>query len=291
MTVYQAPGLTADWLNAWLAAVGVTVLLPTVTLSWTTDPSPTATLHGGGPLETEVATALASADIDSMAIARTSPSGRGQMKRTVDRETFRWRARLARRCHDGSLELSVTDLAQEQHGLAHSPFDPPAPRGVTLHDLLRACLDYLAVGVGEARGMVSQSLQGRGVRVSANGLGFDARRFAGSVQADANPYVDPVVEALAFFGLRVFPSRGDGRSPRPRGWLTGVGRQRFHWPVWAQPLDRWAIDALLDVFYAAGGASAAAVRRVGVTGAFATVYHRPSGQQDVNRAYAAERLW
>jgi len=35
-----APGLTADWLNAWLAAIGVTVLVPQARLS---DPFPNST--------------------------------------------------------------------------------------------------------------------------------------------------------------------------------------------------------------------------------------------------------
>jgi len=37
-----APGLTADWLNAWLAAIGVTVLVPGIRLGWSADPLPVA---------------------------------------------------------------------------------------------------------------------------------------------------------------------------------------------------------------------------------------------------------
>ena len=32
---HEAPGLPADWLNGWLAAIGVTVLIPGARLRWT----------------------------------------------------------------------------------------------------------------------------------------------------------------------------------------------------------------------------------------------------------------
>ena len=36
----ECPGLPAEWINGWLAAVGTTVLDSELRLSWTMDPSP-----------------------------------------------------------------------------------------------------------------------------------------------------------------------------------------------------------------------------------------------------------
>ena len=41
----ECPGLPAEWVNGWLAAVGTTVLDPEIQLSWTPDRSAIAVLH------------------------------------------------------------------------------------------------------------------------------------------------------------------------------------------------------------------------------------------------------
>ena len=106
------------------------------------------------------------------------------------------------------------------------------------------------------------SLAGEADRVRDNGLGFDQTRL-GSLQDMTEPWVDPVVEVLAFFGLALLPVRGpgtDGRlgrssddPARQRGWRQSATagepqRCQFHWPAWSQPLDRDGIDALLDAW-------------------------------------------
>ena len=75
------------------------------------------------------------------------------------------------------------------------------------------------------------------------------------------PWIDPVVELLAFFGLAEFPVRGRGvdrrlgrhgePDVRQRGWRKAPGSnepRRFVWPAWQQPLDASGVDALLDIW-------------------------------------------
>ena len=44
MTQVPCPGLPADWINGWLAAVGATVLDARIRLHWTTEGTPLAVL-------------------------------------------------------------------------------------------------------------------------------------------------------------------------------------------------------------------------------------------------------
>jgi hypothetical protein len=137
--------------------------------------------------------------------------------------------------------------------------------------------------------MIAESLAGAGRRIQANGLGFDARRIPAGVQPGAEVSVDPVIECLAFFGLALFPIRGNGRKERTRGWLTDAWRVgAFRWPSWSPLLDRWAIDALLDMAPRAAHDLRLA-RRLGISSWFETVPYKPKGSSDSTRAYASRR--
>lgn len=297
MTVQPAPGLSAEWLNAWLAAIGITVLVPDTRLRWTEEANPVAEIEvpGDVPLAARIVEELPSIEaIDQLAIAKRHPGASEEFARNVSLTAYKERAALARGQHDFSLGCSVTDLqATDVANLPHGPFDPPAPRGETLHDRLRKCAEHLAAA--DAEQLVEASLRGRGTRIKANGLGFDYRRFASGSHADAEKSVDPVVEVLAFSGLAFFPVRGDGRRERTAGWNPPWNeRSAFAWPVWCPLLNRWGIDALLDQVHTAPPTlqrERASLRRLGVHGAFGTVAYKHTGQSDVTRAYASERLW
>jgi hypothetical protein len=232
------------------------------------------------------------------------------MSRKVTLDDFQSRVRVVQRGvvgpGDVSLEISVTDLYDlDGDEVPHAPFDPAAPRGVTLYERVVSCRASID-DLGDPSLVVGASLQGRGRRVQANGLGFDYRRSADSVHGDAKVHVDPVVEILSFFGLHLFPFRGSAlpkQQPRQRGFAGRPSvRHAFRWPCWRDPLDVWAIDALLDRFHATapgpadpGGASrsrqAAATRRLlGIHAVFGTVYREARGQADSYRAFASERL-
>lgn len=292
MQRYEAPGLTGDWLNAWLAAVGITVLLPDVKLAWTDDPIPSAvfSVSDGDPLPTRIASALPSLDeLDELVIARQRPDCAYSLGQKADQAAFAERADLARRFGDFALAAIVTDLAVDDVGLPrHSPFDPGRPRGVTFHEALSASRENLATPVEPT---VEASLSGRATRVAMNGLGFDFRRIVASSQPSdstqmsvmGQKHSDPCLEVLAFFGLALFPTRGDGTHLRPRGWDA---RGALRWPVWAPELDRWAIDAVIDLTHT----GRPNMRRAGATGLYGSVSFNAT-KNDRTRGYASERLW
>lgn len=288
MDGYVCRGLPADWLNAWLAAIGSTVLCPDLRLSWTDDPVPVAVLHSPedrDPAEMVAAAWPESDDLASMPIARSCEGSDLQFTRKVTIELFQNRARLARQSRWGwSLSSTVTDLEADDRELAHARFDPPAPQGLTLHDRLLACHAKEPASADRIR----SSLDGRAPRVALNGLGFDVRRAESPADAGSK-LVDPVVEVLAFMGLALFPVRGDGAigsssTLRQRGWSQDDGRARFRYPTWLHPLDCWGIDALLDAWLRRDSQ-----RSLGVSGVWTTVEYRPRGSADVTKGYASQR--
>jgi hypothetical protein len=287
MTAVCAPGLTGDYLNAWLAALGVTVLVDGALLRWTDDRVPAAVLTSpdGVELVDAVGAALPSvADLDRLAIANLAD--RRRFPRNVDIEQYRQAAEVARASRDFSLAASVTDLvgSPKDDKLPHSPFDPAAPRGETLWSRLRAC--RLAVGrAGTPADAVRATLDGTAARVDLNGLGFDFRRIPAGSQS-GGPHVDPLLECLAFYGLALLPTRGGGGARAwTRGWTAGSG-SHFQWPTWSANLDRWAIDALLGALY---GEDASRWRRqgLGVTGVFETIRYQRTGDMDQTAGFAS----
>lgn len=288
-----APGLRADWLNAWLAAIGITVLVPEVRLSWTTDPRPYAVLHhpraGSPSLPRLIAEQMPTTEhLATLVIARFHDAHPGaELPRIVPDEVFKARAVLARASGDPTLAASLTDLGEKDEEAEHSPLDPPAPKGTTLWDRAAACLSRMQDDCLSAS--LAASLSGTARRVQANGLGFDATRLLTPTDPNGQTWVDPCVEILAFTGMTVLPVRGDGHRARARGWTGPASRAgAFTWPVWSQPLSAPGIDAVLDLFWSAHAGSA--VTRYGVTGAFQSVPYRPRGSADTTRAYASRRL-
>jgi hypothetical protein len=225
--------------------------------------------------------------IDMLAIARRHPGARAELAREVDRDVFAERARLARGSHDLSLEATITDLAGEKTKLMHSPFDPPVPKGLTLHERLVTVRDAISGDLVEG---VRRSLLGTARRQQLNGLGFDYQRIPAGIQADADVWVDPLLELLCFYGMLLLPVRGNGSVAIARGWSEApLSRGAFAWPVWAPNLDCWATDALLDIVWL--GPDPNVMRRWGVTGMYASVALQPRSSTDVRRGYASERRW
>jgi hypothetical protein len=282
---HQAPGLPADWLNGWLAAIGVTVIVPDVRLCWTDDGVPSAVFDTDQPVDLAkvVADALpAPQTLASSAIARRLPGTEHDFSRNVTLAAFRERAVMERRAGGGILAASVSDLNADlkPENLEHGAFDPPAPRGETLWSRATACAQSLAAA--DITGRVQDTFSGSGRREPLNGLGFDARRFPAGMHAARDVYADPVVELLAFAALPLFPTRGDGRRVRERLWTEkSTRRGAFQWIAWRPALDRWGIDALLDLPpQAVSGLSLARYR---------VVPYQPSAPADTTRAYFAER--
>jgi len=308
MKTVECPGLRADWLNSWLAAVGLLVLEPRLKLRWTPEPSPVAVLADNeqDPLMAAASAWPAQQELTALPISR-SLSGHRDMKRAVTLDVFLERAEYARGRDDSwALSSSVTDLLVElpQSTTAHADLDPPAPRGTTLHDRLMKCFDEVH-SPGDA---IPASLGGYGTRTAANGLGFDTTRIAALADA-SDAMVDPVIEVLAFFGLRVLPMRGDGKEVAPsarrrpftarqRCWRVPAGTRTrvMTWPAWTQPLDLPGVDALLDAWTDLASAETwtrqrvGALSRLGIHAAWETRRYESRGSSDTTRGFASTRV-
>lgn len=295
MKEVNCPGLPASWLNAWLAAVGATVLNPDLRLHWTRGGTPQAVLWAQyeDPVELLAGSWPSRATLEDMPIRRRWPNTL-DLPRHVPVDAFAARVSVVRN-HPLSWTVSstITDLHVDDKGnVAHAPFDPPVPRGYVMHERmlrLHACPD-----IEDLR----RALDGTGERIENNGLGFDIARL-GAEADGASKWVDPVVEALAFFGLALFPVRGTGTDARlgrgvptstiQRGWVRGDGHRsppRFTWPVWGARLDSAAIDALLDLWRAD---KRDGWPRLGIHGAWRSVSYAPKGNE-VTRGFGAERI-
>ncbi len=293
------PGLPASWLNAWLAAVGTTVLDSRIRLRWTTERTPTAVLCAD---ETDPVAALAAAWPDQRELASMPIAERWKepppLPRKVSVDAFVARARASRgHRHSWTLSSTMTDLSVDQNReVAHAPFDPAGPGTIKWlhHRLLKVHRE-----VEPSVDRLKDSLFGTAQRVKDNGLGFDLTRMGSQSDASAMS-VDPVVEVLAFYALALLPVRGTGtdRSVRgsaypsvvQRGWLRIPGSRREHrfmWPTWSASLDCPAIDALLDLWEPHRKSGWA---RVGVHAAWQSVQFKPRATADTTRGFGAGRV-
>jgi hypothetical protein len=226
---HEAPGLPADWLNGWLAAIGVTVLVPGARLRWDGEGVPSAVFEIDHPadLAEVVAKELPTpAKLVRSPIAKTLPGTEHDFARNVTLAAFRERATIERTAKEGILAASVSDLnARVNPGdLNHGAFDPPAPHGETLWSRAAKCAQALARAENLAE-RVQNTLNGFGQREKLNGLGFDARRSPPGIHAAHDVYADPVIELLAFVALALFPTRGDGHHIRQRLWTDNSNRR------------------------------------------------------------------
>ena len=293
------PGLPASWLNAWLAAVGATVLDSRIRLRWTTDTTPAAAVLCAEEIDPVAALAGSWPDADEIAGMPIAERWEGtpSLPRKVSVEAFAARAR-ATRGHGRSWTLSstMTDLDVDKDGeVAHAPLDPAGPGTIKwLHHRLLKVNRHVEPSVER----LLESLMGRASRVNDNGLGFDLTRM-GSQSDASDRAVDPVIEVLAFFALALLPVRGAGidRSTSStsysaavqRGWRRIPGRRlerRFTWPVWTDALDHAGVDALLDAWKPDSGGW----QRIGVHGAWRTVSFQRRATNDATRAFGSERL-
>ena len=299
MTEIDCPGWPASWVNAWLAAVGATVLDERIRLSWTDEAEPKAVLACAtiDPLDA-LAESWPDADFLSALPIAEDWQGAGRLGRKVQVEDFIVRARSARSNNRAwALSSTITDLSVDRQGeVLHAPFDPAGP-GTTkwLHHRLVKVHRHVRCPSATLRA----SLGGQAERVRDNGLGFDQTRL-GSLQDATDPWVDPVVEVFAFFGLAILPVRGrgaDGRLDRSadlrvrqRGWRQAPARREpasLFWPAWHQPLDRDGIDALLDAWKPDRRDTWS---QLGVHAAWRTVQFQRRGDADSTRAFGSARL-
>lgn len=298
MSELACPGLPAGWLNGWLAGVGATVLDSRLQLHWTTEDAPVAVLSAEA-LDPVDALAESWPDrrfLDDLPIAAEWRNVR-KLERQVTVDEFRSRAMEARSTPASwALSSTLTDLSVEKNGnVAHAPFDAAGPGTVKwLH--YRVLRLHEKVGP-PSRLRLRESLMGQASRIKDNGLGFDQSRL-GSLADKTDPWVEPVVELLAFFGLALFPMRGSGADrrhrsipdERQRGWRSpprSRDPREFLWPAWQQPLDAWGIDALLDIW---NPWRQDRWRSAGVHAGWRSVRYERRATADATRAIGSERL-
>lgn len=307
----ECPGLPAEWINGWLAAVGTTVLDPEMRLSWTPDPSPIAVLHHP---DKEAVAALteawpSSTRLDDMPLD-VDRSGDRPLKRNPDVEIFRKRVKTASGHQDAwTLTSTLTDLAIGPKGTAsHGLFDPPVPKGLVLYERLVEVHSRALGDDQELDGRMSASFDGVPNLTACNGLGFDVSRLPTRSELKRKlVFVDPIVEVLAFFGLALLPVRGNGvrlRQERVRQRGYGIGGRRentFVWPAWRHPLDRWGIDALLDTWHQTwkpqkrdDGIEWRTSRfdwdKLGVHAGWATRSYRGTDRNDITKGFSSQRI-
>jgi hypothetical protein len=276
----DAPGFHAGWLNGWLAAIGVTVLVPDLALRWTDDGRPHACFDGDDVVERLVAAFPSLEQLGELAITRQASWSPVEFERKPSVGVYAARATRAR-AGDHSLSSTVTDLApRDDEVIQHSPFDPSAPQGITIHQRLVSC----RAAIDDVPSRLAASFTGNGARAPINGLGFDySRLFAPTVPGSA-VWCEPVVEVLAFYGMVLLPVRGDGVRVRPRGWSGPPTRRgSFTWPAWRPALRAPAIDALLDRFWAGH-------RVADVHAEYRSVAYQPRGSADATRGFGSERV-
>lgn len=284
MTVELQTALTADWLNAWLAAIGCTVLVPGVQLAWSEEAQPGATLSGPFAEPTDLIDAIASAvsgiafEETVIAAATARDPYRGEYCRLVSDAREQGDPTVA---HMTDLDGDFWKEQPDKRRVSAGAFHVAAP-GTT--NTFGKRFRTLAGKKLDLASEVSDALLGNSTRIEWNGLGFDYTRISNPAHTVRTDAVSVGVELLAFVGTILFPHRGDGAErARTRGWKGGLSRAgSFTWPTWSQPLDAAAIDALLDTFYAEIG-------YVQSPAVYEVVPFRYQGSTDQTRGYASRR--
>ena len=301
-------GWAASGLHSWLAAIGAVHLDRALRLHWTDEAEPVAVLSCGDGDPTErlaeawpTGESLKSLPVapewkDPNSIMRTGSSGR-----KISVRDFQIRAGEARGHKDvWSLSSTMTDLHVDDKGeVAHAPLDPSGPGTIgCLHERLVKVHRTTVHGTTVKKPFdLSASISGFPKLVQDNGLGFNISRI-GSLADSYEKMVDPVVEVLAFFGLSIFPVRGDGvegavakrKEPRQRGWVKAKNGQKntvIRWPAWLHSLGIDAIDALLDVWRPCDGLSWAAL---GIHAAWESVSYRSRAKNDPTKGFGSRRM-
>ena len=247
MKQQECPGLLASVPHQWLAAIGATVLDEHLRLSWTDEPNPCATLHSPHhpPVELLHSAWPSEDDFAQLPIVEWNLNN----QQDIPLADFR-RMTTASLADDDAwtLAAAATDLAPGKRPdcAARGPLNPGAQGASSPQGSLLKILTCTAKDIADA-------LDGVMPAKNRGGLGLDPNRFADTQGKETGVKTVHPIEVLAFYGLALFPLRGDGiidkGTPRQRGWTTSRRHgTRLMWPTWRQPLNRWAIDALLDTW-------------------------------------------
>ena len=242
MQQVHAPAWRANWINGWLAAIGVIVICEDVQLSWTTDPTPTPIFHLADNIR--LVEHIASRIPDPKLVTRSAAQHVAKQNATEDE--YERGAAAARENGDWLWSALFTDLGPKNSRddrstcFDKSRFYPGMPGTAPISKRLS---DLAKSHWGDAAA-IERSMAGTLPRSQGNGLAFDPHRLLDPANPLTDVYIDPVIEAVAFHALIILPVRGNGRRTTTRG---ETGRPpTFRWRTWQQPLDLAGIDAILD---------------------------------------------
>lgn len=266
---YECSGLPASWPNAWLAAVGCTVLVEGMRLSWTDEADPVAVLSHNDthPLDALVNHWPTPQRFNKMALAvlfniksEAGNPGESVIEVGAFRDAMSDIATPDKRSLSGFYCDQDTEETKNGPACATSWFFHHGKPGATT---LKTCLDKVSDGVAKVsdicglRDSLLQAFNGTPQLDDQQGLAFDGRRKPRNNHPDASEQVSPIVELLSFWGVSVLPLRGQGTAAKNSHSLRPTQRcQSGHvlrYPTWDHAsgldhqagLDRWGIDALL----------------------------------------------
>ena len=250
MNTLKCLGLQAEVPYQWLAAIGATVLVSGMKLTWDLSLAPCAVLHhDSDPLRALQAVWPSAQRIKSMPMCAHLLLNR---KQDQPREEFQALIVTSRGHRDSwTVSSAATDLTGtiKDGTSARGPFTPGLEGAASQQTNLLKLYGCSAQEIKDA-------LAGQGHRSSGGGIGLDPERFPNATSDGKGVFTIRPLELLAYFGLALFPVRCDGVHqefypdlPRQRGWTTQDHEQGvFQWPAWQHPLDAAGIDALMSMW-------------------------------------------
>lgn len=270
----ECPGWTADWLTGWLAAVGTTVMVPGMKLSWEGVGNATrAVLHHSNddPIRALAAQWPDGDQFDALPWPRSSKAENGCDYGTgkLAPQDFARYAEIASRGETLSQWAATaiyTDTKLDRNGRCLSSEWGRINRGRDPHESVRCCL--LAVRANPEQRIVRSASgvperidseeyrksgwvrEGKAARLAARGLNNDVRRLNPGRSDCGQAGVDPTAETLSFYAFGILgPVTVRGGKARVAAEHQHDGESRLYIPAWSEPLDRHSIMALLGSWH------------------------------------------
>ena len=278
MNEFECYGLNAEKPLNWLAAIGASVLVDGLRVSWTEDLNPYAVLSAPfDPLTALAARWPSEERVKDMPLVRHLLEN---PKQDIPRDAYQ---ELIRGYHHHKDAWTITSAATDLTGTVEAGSSVRGPLTPGLQGKASPQTNMAKIKHPD-RDAIKHALLGTALRSKGAGTGLDPDRFTNPMSGEKGVSTVHEIEMLAFFGLSIFPVRGAGKIsdtngwlPRQRGWNTYKHRLGdFRYPVWRQPLDLYAIDALIDAWHPRNGHAAL----LGVHGSYRSVRrdHLPGAQ-------------
>ena len=263
----ECPGWTADWLTGWLAAVGTTVMVPGMKLSWKGAGNATrAVLHhpDSDPLEALAQHWPDGNQFDALPWPRSGKTEQGVeygFGKLSPNDFARYAQKALTHCPDVQWASAAlyTDTKLDRDGMCLPSQWGFVARGRDPHESVRCCL----AAVTENKQRIALSAEGtpdrpvkkrpdwgRKPALFVFGLQNDYRRLIYGRAELGQGGVDFAAEALSFYGFGVLgPVTIHNKVAKVTGEHRHDGESRLYIPAWSEPLDRYAVAALMGYWH------------------------------------------